>query len=49
MNSFLAGLAIGVVLGVISTILVFRRNKGLQAQAEKAVDAVKEKIDEKKG
>jgi|KBSSwiStaDraftv2_1062776.scaffolds.fasta_scaffold00022_133 gas vesicle protein len=45
MLAFLVGLTIGAVVGVIATILVFRKNKGVQAQAELAVDAVKQKID----
>ena len=47
MNSFFVGLLLGIVLGAIGTILVFRRNKGIQAKAESAVDAVKEKIEKK--
>lgn len=39
--SFIAGL----VVGIVATILVFRKNKGIQASAEQAVDAVKTKID----
>jgi len=39
--SFIAGLAVGI----IATILVFRKNKGVQASAEQAVDSIKTKID----
>lgn len=38
---FITGLILGLVLGVIATILVFRRNKGIQAKAEALVDDVK--------
>jgi uncharacterized membrane-anchored protein YhcB (DUF1043 family) len=45
MSTFLFGLVVGIVVGVIATTLVYRNNKKVQDKANQAVDRVKDRLD----